>query len=138
MRGRVVIFGETGHRLDTHTSVVGPVSGVFMQANFVEALLDDRYFKAVPALDYLFGIATFLTVTLIGVKLHGRPGLAILLIALTVTSMIGVVVGFIFLGGRYVNPVGVSVLALLFDGSHLALSWVLAKTAGHAAARDPG
>jgi len=133
LRGRVVVFGETGHD-DVHTSVVGPVSGVFMQANYIEALLDDRYFKSVPVLDYLFGIATFLSVTLIGVKLHGRPMLALLLITLTVTSVIGIVVGLILLGGLYVNPVGVSVLALLFDGSHIALSWVMGKTGRHAAA----
>ena len=138
IRGRVVVFGETSRYIDIHTSAVGPVSGVFMHANYVEALLDDRYFKAVPALDYLFGIATFLAVTLIGAKLHGRPGLAIVLITLTVTCVIGLVVGLILLGGLYVNPVGVSVLALLFDGSHIALSWVLGKTARHAAARGAG
>lgn len=123
IRGRVVVFGETSRHIDIHTSVVGPVSGVF---------------KAVPVLDYLFGIATFLSVTLIGAKLHGRPLLAILLITLTVTSVIGIVVGLILLGGLYVNPVGVSVLALLFDGSHLALSWVLGKAGRHAAARGAG
>jgi CHASE2 domain-containing sensor protein len=138
MRGKVVIVGETSRDIDTHFSVVGPVSGVFMQANYVEALLDDRYFKPVPVLDYLFGVSLFLGVTLLSAKLHDRPGLALLLIMLSVTTLIGLVVGLILLGGLYVNPLGVSVLALLFDGSHIALSWVFGKSAKHAAARGSG
>jgi CHASE2 domain-containing sensor protein len=136
MRGKVVLVGETSRDIDTHVSVVGPVSGVFMQANYMEALLDDRYFKPVPVLDYLFGISLFLAVTWFGATMHRTPVRALALILLSLMAMVGLVVGLIVLGGLYVNPVGVSVLALLFDGSHIALSWVFARLGSRAVARE--
>jgi len=136
MRGKIVVVGETTRDIDTHMSVVGPVSGVFMQANFIEALLDDRYFRPVPALDYVFGVSMFLAVTWFGTKMHRTPVWALAMIGLSVMAMVGLVVGLILLGGLYVNPVGVSVLALLFDGSHIALSWVLGRAGNRVVARE--
>ena len=132
LHGKIVLVGETSRDLDTHVSVVGSVSGLFMQANYIEALLDDRYFRPAPGLDYMFGIAMFAIVTLVPLALHAHPRWALVFVGASLVAMMGLVVGLILLGGLYVNPVGVGVLALLFDGSHVGLSWLLRKAVGEA------
>ena len=44
-RGRVAVlgFGENDSGTDMHESVLGLTPGVFLQANYIECLLDDRY-----------------------------------------------------------------------------------------------
>ena len=49
-RGRIVIIGgnwhsDLGHgeRVDTYETPVGPMAGMYLHANYIEALLDDRY-----------------------------------------------------------------------------------------------
>ena len=46
-RNRVVVIGQNLPN-DMHRTVVGSVPGVVLQANYIESLLDDRYFKPVP------------------------------------------------------------------------------------------
>ena len=130
MRSKVVIVGEQSHDLDTHLSVVGPVPGFIMQANFVEALLDNRYFKPVPWLDYVMGVVMFATVTLITITLHDTPWIALALITLSIMAAVSLLLVLILFGGLYVNPVGVGILAVLFNGSHVMVSWVLRRSGG--------
>jgi CHASE2 domain-containing sensor protein len=60
LRGRIVLVGELDKDRDWHESVVGPVFGLMLQANYVEALLDERYFRPVPLwLNYLTGFGVF-------------------------------------------------------------------------------
>lgn len=54
MSGKVVVTGEVD-RSDVHNSVVGEMAGYLMQANFIEAFLDDRYYRSMPALDFVYG-----------------------------------------------------------------------------------
>jgi len=59
-RTRIVVIGGKwrealgqGQPYDVHETSVGPLTGMYLQANYIEALLDDRYMKevsAVPAL----------------------------------------------------------------------------------------
>ena len=53
--GHVVIIGEINHELDDHLTIVGRMSGLLVQANYIEALLDDRLFRPMPVLDYALG-----------------------------------------------------------------------------------
>lgn len=46
LRGRIVVIGEINLD-DSHLSVIGHVPGFVLQANYIEALLDQRYFKPV-------------------------------------------------------------------------------------------
>jgi CHASE2 domain-containing sensor protein len=47
LRGRIVIIAERDMDSDSHLSVLGHVPGFVLQANYIEALLDRRYFKPV-------------------------------------------------------------------------------------------
>jgi hypothetical protein len=47
LQNRIVIIGEFGNEFDLHESVIGEISGVVLQANYVESLLDDRYLSPV-------------------------------------------------------------------------------------------
>ena len=56
LSGTVVLLGEINPDLDEHASPIGPMSGLYMQANYIEALLDERYYRAVPVFDYIYGL----------------------------------------------------------------------------------
>jgi CHASE2 domain-containing sensor protein len=69
--GKVVIVGGSWHQrafgrgpmVDQHSTPVGEIPGVYMHANYVEALLDTRYYRPLPekvliALEVLLGLAT--------------------------------------------------------------------------------
>jgi CHASE2 domain-containing sensor protein len=60
-RTRVVVIGgkwkEAPGRLenfDMHETSVGSMAGIYLQANYIEAILDDRYMREVPAVPALF------------------------------------------------------------------------------------
>jgi CHASE2 domain-containing sensor protein len=69
----VVIVGESGAK-DIHPSVVGPVEGFYLQANYIEALIDNRFLVAFPAWASWL-IALFLFVFLFVMKLRA-PSIA--------------------------------------------------------------
>jgi len=72
-RTRIVIIGGNwaeamgqGEAFDMHETSVGPMAGMYLQANYIEALLDDRYMKEVPALpallfDLLVGVLLYVS-----------------------------------------------------------------------------
>jgi len=126
LRGRIVLVGERSST-DMHDTVVGPVSGVFVQANYIEALLDRRYFRPVPWLDYALGVVLFAVVTLLPLAWSTHPWVALLAVAGAVVVTMGLVLALLLLYGLYVNPVGVGVLALLIDGSHTVLSRIVRR-----------
>jgi hypothetical protein len=64
---------------------------------------------------------------LVPVALHAHPRWALVFVGASLVATMGLVLGLILLGGLYVNPIGVGVLALLFDGAHVGLSWLLRK-----------
>ncbi|MET0936013.1 MAG: CHASE2 domain-containing protein [Luteibacter sp.] len=60
--GKIVVLGEDTEGLDVHRSVIGDVKGTMLQANYIEALLDGRFFAPVPwwielAAAFLFFVA---------------------------------------------------------------------------------
>ena len=59
-RTRIVIIGGKwgealgqGRGVDIHETSAGPMAGVYLHANYIEALLDDRYMKEIPPLPAL-------------------------------------------------------------------------------------
>ena len=48
LRGKIVVVGDWTNPGDQHPSMLGVVPGIVLQANYIEALLDDRFFKPVP------------------------------------------------------------------------------------------
>jgi len=113
LRGRIALVGETGWSIDRHQStVIGDVPGTVLQANYVEALLDERYF--VPAREitnYLLGLAFFIALEL---PLRQRNPLRALL---GVAAVVGATFVLLSLTARYlgyyVDP-AVSLLVLVF------------------------
>ena len=125
LRGRIAVLGETGGSVDRHEStLIGNVAGTVLQANYVEALLDGRYFVPVPEwVDYLVGLLLFVALELalrpagpwrVLVRVAVLLGLTFLLLALTARFL-----------GYYVDP-AVSVLVLVF----LLIGW-LRDSIGH-------
>jgi len=44
LRGRIVLIGQYSNT-DTHETVMGPMPGFLLQANYIESLLDDRFYR---------------------------------------------------------------------------------------------
>lgn len=111
IRGRIAVIGEVHRDMDVHFTTIGRVPGFVLQANYVEALLDERYFKPVPHwVDYLIGFVFFVAIEfalhqkspircIVGVI--GATAITLLILFLTVRFL-----------GYYVNPVTVSALVL--------------------------
>jgi len=132
LRGKIVMVGEVSADMDQHPSVVGNVSGHLIQAMYVEALLDSRYFKPAPWLDYVVGLALFAALKFVVLMSHRAPWRAIAIIALLLGSTYAAVIVLVLLLGFYVNPAGVGLLAVLLDASHIFIVWVWSKVGGGA------
>jgi CHASE2 domain-containing sensor protein len=126
LTGRIVILGETGPSIDRHDSTVdGEVPGSILQANYVESLLDGRYFLPAPAwLNYVVGFLFFVAME---ASLRSRRRLGSLA---GVVLLIVVTFGLLSLAVRYlgyfIDP-AVSVVVLVL----MLTAWVfeaIAKT----------
>lgn len=112
VRGRIVVIGEVHPDIDQHQAVIGPVPGMILQANYIEALLDERYFRPAPFwVNCLIGFFFFVAIEL---ALLERPWWKAL-----VWVAISIVVTFVVLSlivrhlGIYVNPATFSLLVLI-------------------------
>lgn len=112
MSGKVVVIGEVDPIGDMHHSVVGKLPGFLMQANFIEALLDDRYYRAVPAADYLYGFVILLLLQLILNFFEGHPIKIILLLVVWIFVCRELVYLTVQIMHWYVNPAPVSLTAI--------------------------
>ncbi len=119
VRGRIVIVGETGGAIDRHDSgVVGEVPGTVLQANYIEALLDERYFRSAPEpVNYVVGFLLFLALEL-SLRL-ANPLKALGCAALVVIVTFGLLSLSARYGGYYVDP-AVSALVLVF----MLIRWI--------------
>jgi class 3 adenylate cyclase len=113
LRGRIVLIGEITDQ-DIQTTVVGRIPGVFLQANYIEALLDDRYYyEGSAALNYIFAflfLAAFEMILLIFQDSWPKKlGAITILMVATVLSLYIVISEF----HLYVNPIPFIALALL-------------------------
>lgn len=92
--GRMVLIGgawsslaaDRGPRIDTYATPAGVMPGVFIHANFVEALLDQRAYEALPEwLMALFEIVLVLAcVAVFGLDVRARTKLATCMLVLAV------------------------------------------------------
>jgi CHASE2 domain-containing sensor protein len=152
MAGRVVLIGEIDHDIDDHSTVVGQMSGLLLQANYVEALLDDRVFPPVRALDFLFGLLILVTLeaslivfrSMLMEAVESKPAstlfkailsnpTGILKAALSALVLLGIgilVIGFILifivqLGGYYVEPTPLGIIPVATE--ILGFLWILVE-----------
>jgi class 3 adenylate cyclase/CHASE2 domain-containing sensor protein len=113
LSGKIVLIGEIARDEDKHTTVVGRINGLDLQANFIEALLDDRFYEGVPALDYVFGFLFLAGLEVIltffrdsWIKMLAAIGLLVLAMLLLLHIVISNL-------HWYVNPLPFIALALL-------------------------
>jgi CHASE2 domain-containing sensor protein len=110
--GKIVVIGEISDQ-DIKSTVVGRIPGVFLQANFIEALLDDRYYEGYPLLNYVFGFLFLagLEAILMVFRVSWMKKLgAIVALMIAMLFLLYIVISNLQL---YVNPLPFIVLALL-------------------------
>ena len=115
LRGKIVVIGEITD-LDMVTTVVGRMPGVYLQANFIEALMDDRYYEGFPAGNYVIGIlllASMETILWIFRNSWAKRLGAVVLFVLAMLFLPYIVITDFH---RYVNPVPFVAFVLLLRG----------------------
>ncbi len=129
LSGKIVLIGEISPEADEHLTVLGRIPGVYLQANFIEALLDDRYYQGVPKLGYLFGFFFLAGLELILAVFRRSWVKMVSIIALLVLVLLFLL--YVVISGLhyYVNPLPFIALALLIR----ALATNLPFKARHAA-----
>ena len=105
MAGHVVIIGEINHDLDDHLTVVGRMPGLLVQANYIEALLDDRLFRPIPGLDYALGFLFMAALELILILYRGRVLQLILMLLLLAACSIAFLFCMVKFPAWYVDPI---------------------------------
>ncbi len=101
--GKLVLIGSNWHRLgwktgplnDSHPSPIGPISGVFVHANYAEAILGgDYYWPAHELFAYIFEIVVLLSMAvLFAADVNAWKKLAIVVLA----SVLFISVGYVLL-----------------------------------------
>jgi len=92
---------------------VGRIPGVYLQANFIEALLDDRYYEGYPSLNYVFGflfLAGLEAILMVFRRSWAKKLGAIVAFMIAMLFLLYIVISELHL---YVNPLPFIVLALL-------------------------
>jgi CHASE2 domain-containing sensor protein len=112
MRGKVVVIGELDPLADMHESVAGKLPGYLVQANFIEALLDDRYYRPMPLLDYVYGFLFLTMLELTIILYQGHPIKLVLLITVLLVASVLVLWLTVKLLFWYVNPVPLGLTAV--------------------------
>lgn len=118
LRGKIVIIGESGNQYDKHDSVFNSkMDGFILQANYIEAMLDQRYYESIPWLDYVIGFFVFVAVYAADKapcstrKLLTHLSIILVGTCLVIYSLVGLV-------GFYMNPVAISSLILVIVIMH--------------------
>jgi hypothetical protein len=121
VRNRIVLIGENDPDRDSFPSIVGRMSGFYLQANYIEALLDDRFYTpGAKVATYGFALLFFLGIELILIRFHGHPFLALTCIsALSAAALMLLFIIIMFLS-VYIDPVGITVTAVLLKLLHWA------------------
>ncbi|MGA3160917.1 MAG: CHASE2 domain-containing protein [Terracidiphilus sp.] len=129
--GQLVFIGSNWHRLgwktgplnDSHATPVGPISGVFVHANYAEAILGGNYYQPPPELfAYALEILVLLAMAvLFAVKMNAWKKLAIVVSA----SLLFIVVGYVLLQnlGIYFDFLIPLVFLLIHVSTDRILEW---------------
>jgi hypothetical protein len=109
----------------------------YLQANFIEALLDDRYYRPVPWLDYTIGFLVLAAVDLILLIDHESFLKSILLIGMLTLGVLLLLDVLVVHGKWYVNPFPVTITALAIKVSHGLYGYVHEGVKKKARPRQP-
>lgn len=121
LKGKIVFVGEFDRDRDWHSGFPEATYGVFLQANYVEAILDDRYFVAAGRwVDYLAGLLIFLGLK---VALH-RPKkweTAASIAAVALVTAMALFIG-VRIFGVFIDPAGSTLVIAV-----MIISWSFEK-----------
>jgi CHASE2 domain-containing sensor protein len=136
LRGRIVVIGEINLD-DSHFSVIGHVPGYVLQANYIEALLDQRYFKPVGWwTNYGAGFLIFLAFHWVLIRhqhaLEASSGRRVVWLFMKAAFWCGVVIlatiAALYLivvhVGWYVNPATMGIVAFLMKFAELIFGMI--------------
>jgi CHASE2 domain-containing sensor protein len=106
LRGKIVVVGGREEK-DKHLSPIGEVDGFVLHANYIEALLDQRYFTPVHSLvNLFFGILVFIAI-LSSLRVPDPVKRVVMLMMTLAISYLSIFFLVMFLG-FYLNPTFVS------------------------------
>jgi len=116
LRGKIVVVGASDES-DAYLSPVGEVYGFVLQANYIEALLDQRYFTpASEPLNYLFGFAMFAAI-LFSLR-EPNPAKRVAMFVATIVAAYLLVYFLVMFLGYYLNPALLSAAWLAITIAH--------------------
>lgn len=113
LSGKVVLIGDLSPEEDEHSAVVGRIPGLYVQANFIEALLDDRYYQGSPALNYVIGGGFMVGLELILAVFRNSMGRKLAAIAILLAAALLVLYLVMAEFHLYANPLPLIALAVL-------------------------
>ena len=122
LKNRIVLIGENDPERDEHDSIVDDnrVPGFYLQANYIEALLDDRYYRPGGlVLDLGFSFLFLLGLELILIVYDHQPIHALVLVSGLALATCLVLYMVILHFGIYIDPWPVAVTAILIKLLHL-------------------
>jgi hypothetical protein len=110
--GGVVVVGEEFRDYDTHNTPVGRMAGYLLQATYLEALLDDRYFRTVPQwVNWIVGLSILLVFEGVFIRYH-HPLSILWRVAVLLSLALATAYVIVAVSGYLVAPITVSVLAM--------------------------
>jgi CHASE2 domain-containing sensor protein len=124
--GKIVLIGEINSLMDSHPTPIGNLSGLYIQANYIEALIDDRYFRPLPVLDYVFGFIFLAGFELIVYIYHGRSVMLVFIPALFCTTFLALYL-IVMHWQWYVNPLPVTAAAVVLRLLHVLNDFAVGK-----------
>jgi class 3 adenylate cyclase/CHASE2 domain-containing sensor protein len=114
LSGKVVLIGEPNRDEDEHSTVMGRIPGLYLQANFIEALLDDRYFReTTPLLTYALGfvfLACLEAILAWFADSWAKKAAGIAILALAMLALLYILISNLHL---YVNPLPFLAMAIV-------------------------
>jgi hypothetical protein len=131
LRGRIVFVGENQPNIDQWTTESGVVPGVVLQANYVESLLDGRYFEPVAwywniiaglIVFFCFHLLLILAEEVVAYWKLQRPIHLLLAATAAVTVVAGsflVLAACVLIFGLYIDPLNLSLAAMWVSVLHV-------------------
>lgn len=118
LRGKIAIIGESANQYDQHNLFDKNIPGVMLQANYIEAMLDQRYYKPTPWLDYAIGFLVFFLIYYYAQNIQVWWKLLIYIVAILIITFLLLFLP-VVLWGIYINPISISGLGIAIIFVHL-------------------
>lgn len=117
--GRVVIVGENIEQMDQHYTVVGRIPGFYLQASYIEAILDDRLYKPTGWIPDIASSLIFLLLLEVALAIgHGSFWKSTAGVAAVAAVMAGLMYLLIMHTGYYFDPFLITGIAMAMKALH--------------------